>query len=415
MDKLPIYEMVIDQNPESEVEVSFVALVDKPAIEKNFLAFNNNQLHFLADAEKQIISGPAMVADTLIYRRDQNGEYNVFFSADTIKQIALKFFKKDYHKNLNLFHDPTLSLQGVTIFNSFVSDKSMGIEPMAQFKDLPDGTWFISAKVENPEVWARIKSGEVKGFSVEGIFSYIKKPKTVENKLYEILSATLPDDSHLQESTIMQSIKEMVAGFKQKFLGESPATASTAAAPATTQPNPTSQTPQTLAKDYTLKDGTTTVNISDLSVGGVVMIGGVPAPAGEYELQDGTKCTVGEGGVITAVAPAAGLEPPAMMNEAKVNELITKALQQHQATLEATNKTKLENDQRIIAEQKLALKNQDEKIAGLFELVEELAKIPTADPVGEDQKLSFSQEKAKSASEKRQSLIESFKKLRKVS
>lgn len=409
MNKLPVYEMVIDQNPESEVEVSFVALVDKPAIEKNFLAFKSEQLNFLADPDKQIISGPAMVADTLIYRRDQNGEYNVFFSADTIKQIALKFFKKDYHKNLNLFHDPNLSIQGVTIFNSFVSDKSMGIQPMEQFKDLPDGTWFISAKVDNSEVWARIKSGEVKGFSVEGIFSYIKKAKTAKHELTEELNRTLPDDCHLQESSIM-AFKDMLATFKQKFLGESPA----AIAPAPVAPAPTNPaTPQTLAKDYTLKDGTTTVNISDLTVGGVVMIAGAPAPPGEYELQDGTKCTVGEGGVITALVPAA--VPEMAMTEVKVNELISKALQQHQAAIELANRTKLEADQKLISEQKLSIQKQDEKIKGLFELVEELAKTPTANPVGDDQKLTFAQEQVKTREEKLRLLNANIQKLKKVS
>ncbi|MCV5968720.1 hypothetical protein, partial [Lactococcus petauri] len=83
--------------------------------------FKSQTLNFAVDADKRIISGPAMVADVPIYRKDQGGEYNVFFSAATIKEIALKFAKKGYAKNLNLFHDPTMPAEGVTIFNSFVS------------------------------------------------------------------------------------------------------------------------------------------------------------------------------------------------------------------------------------------------------------------------------------------------------
>jgi hypothetical protein len=192
--KLPVFELVINPDESSDAEVSFVALVDKPAIEKNFLAFNAIPLQFAVNDEKRIISGPAMVAESLIYRRDEQGEYNVFFSAATIKEIALKFFKKDYQKNLNLFHDPSLPLNGVTIFESFISDKERGIQPMKGFEDLPDGSWFISAKVENDEVWAKIKSGEVKGFSVEGIFSYVKKQKTMEEQIAELLNATLPQN-----------------------------------------------------------------------------------------------------------------------------------------------------------------------------------------------------------------------------
>lgn len=484
--------MVIDENPGSDVEVSFVALVDKPAIEKNFLVFQDNfvkpdqgeskddylkrcipylvnegkeqdqavaicnsmwdnkgfSMNFKIDNEQeQIISGPAMVADTLIYRNDQNGEYNVFFSKDTIKQIALKFFKKDYQKNLNLFHDPALPLDGVTIFESFVSDKARGVEPMKDFKDLPDGTWFISAKIENPEVWAKIKSGEVKGFSVEGIFSYVKKPKEKGRyDLEEILNATIGDVVHFKESDLM-ALKDLLTNFKQKFIdkkllefelkdkskvlitefavggkitiGDKPApagklefldgstaTVDNAGTIVQTTPPPVAN----LAKDYTLKDGTTTVNISEMKVGGVAMIGGVPAPAGEYELSDGTKCTIGEGGLITAITPAAG--DPNMMTEQKVNELIGKALQAHQALM-AEQKTKLESAEKIIGEQKTALGNQDKKIAGLFELVEELAKA-APDPVG-DPKLSFAQQNVKTAEEKRAALVERLRTLRKVS
>lgn len=80
MDKLPCYEMIIEESTTSEIGVSFVALVDRPAIEKNFMAFNSLKIEFSKDEEKRIISGPAMVANSLIYRKDDNGEYNVFFS-----------------------------------------------------------------------------------------------------------------------------------------------------------------------------------------------------------------------------------------------------------------------------------------------------------------------------------------------
>jgi Putative phage serine protease XkdF len=172
---LPLYEMVIDENPDSDVEVSFIALVDKPAIEKTFMAFRQARMRFATDTTRKIISGPAMIPDTPIYRNDAQGEYNVVFSKKTISDIVLKFFKKDYQKNLKMLHSSTEALEGVTIFESFISDKDRGIKPMIGFQDLPDGTWFVSAKIENPDAWTRIQSGEIKGFSVEGLFSYLKK------------------------------------------------------------------------------------------------------------------------------------------------------------------------------------------------------------------------------------------------
>lgn len=382
MTKLPTYEMVIDENPESDVEVSFVALVDKPAIEKNFMAFNGVKLEFSKDVQRQIVSGPAMVPDTLIYRRDAGGEYNVFFSKDTIERIALKFFKKDYQKNLNLFHDPNLSLQGVTIFESFVSDKARGIQPMKGFEDLPDGTWFISAKVDNPDVWAKIQSGEVRGFSVEGIFAYQKRP----------LSATLQNSSHIEEIDTM--VKEFVARIKKELFDGTPLVT-----PAATPPATPPTTPQILNTDYQLKDGGA-IQIDKLEVGGVAMMNGLPAPAGEMELADGTKITIGEGGVITLVTPAMAAQQQPALTMAEVEMAITKALSTYKEELAAE---KLASE-KAAGQFKAENEKRDKQIQALFELIEKLAELPTAEAVG-DQQLSFSQEKAKSHSEKKEAFI----------
>jgi hypothetical protein len=190
---LPVFEMRIDEKPESELQVDFIALVDLPAIERNFLAFNNKQ-SFAVNDEKRIISGPAMLADMPIYRRDdEHGEYYVTFSKETIYKIAQKFFQNDYHKNFNNQHQGG-TLQDITVFESFIVDSSRGIAPMKGFEDVKDGSWFISAKVTNDEVWAKVKSGEFKGFSVEGMFAYGKKPKTPEQVYAEIkeLLAMIP-------------------------------------------------------------------------------------------------------------------------------------------------------------------------------------------------------------------------------
>jgi hypothetical protein len=188
MDKsLPIYELLIDENPESESEVNFVALVDSPAIERNFLAFNENTNPFAfaaVDDEQRIVFGPAMIPDMPIYRADENGEYQVVFSKDTIKSIALKFFEKGYQQNVNLMHDAGQQVEGVTFFVSALKDKVRGIEVMTD--DLPDGTWYLGAYVRPDEVWADIKAGKFKGFSVEGLFKYKKQKMSAEAKLKAI-------------------------------------------------------------------------------------------------------------------------------------------------------------------------------------------------------------------------------------
>lgn len=400
MDKLPTFEMVIDDTLESDVEVQQIAFVDKPAIEKNFMAFKRVELHFATDPQRQIVSGPAMVPDTLIYRRDLAGEYNVFFSKETIEKIALKFFKKDYQKNLNLFHDPNLPIQGVTIFESFVSDKSRGIQPMKGFEDLPDGTWFISAKVENPDVWNKIQTGEVKGFSVEGIFSYVKKPKKPKG-MYEV-NRTEDEDEHIgldDAKSIIMKVTEFLADIKKKYFDGTPLVdTNQSAAPVQPAPAP----PVQLQQDYTTKDGQT-VQIDKLEVGGIALMGGVPAPAGELQLQDGTSLTIGEGGVITLVTPAMAPAAPAL-TMAQVDMAINAALSRYKEELAAE---KLAQEMKLKAAEEQVGKQKDQ-INALFSAIEKLAEIPTADPVNEVP-VSFSKQKAEDKVEKRNLLIKYLK------
>lgn len=191
--KLQVYKAVINPSLTSDLEVNFIGLVDRPAIEKNFQTFNENKQRakFILDNERQIISGPAMVADMPIYRKDDTlGEYFVMFDKETVFEIAQKFAAKGYMQKFNLFHDDNQQVQDVTIFNSFISDKSLGVSPLAGFDDLADGSWFISAKVNNAEVWAKVKDGTIKGFSVEGLFNYAPvapEPVTAETVLEKII------------------------------------------------------------------------------------------------------------------------------------------------------------------------------------------------------------------------------------
>ena len=187
---LPIYNLEILSDVDSDMEVDYVALVDRPAIDKNFLAFNENnvQMSFaIQDEDEQIITGALMLADKPIYRNDENGEYYVVFTKDTIKQIAQKFFAKGYQSNVNLMHDSGTKLEGLTMFESWITDSKRGIMAMKGFEDVPDGSWFGSFKVNNPDVWKMIKDGKVKGFSVEGLFSY-KKADIQQSQVQDLWS-----------------------------------------------------------------------------------------------------------------------------------------------------------------------------------------------------------------------------------
>lgn len=147
----------------------------------------------IQDEDKRIISGPLMIANQRIYRNDPElGEYEVYFSPETIKKIAIKLAKKGFHNNINLMHNSDMKIPGVTLFEVFQSDKERGIRPMKGFEDLADGSLFGSMYVENPVAWQWVKDGLVKGFSVEGNFGMAKKDKYEEQfeKIVEILNST---------------------------------------------------------------------------------------------------------------------------------------------------------------------------------------------------------------------------------
>lgn len=191
MAALPVYEMKISADAESELQVTAIALVDVPAIERNFFAFKDQPRPFqfsTINNDEQIIIGPAMIPDMLIYRNDpQMGEFNVFFTKETIQQIAEKFFKKCMQGNANIMHDKGQPVKGITYFMSWFKDdakKMIGIEG-----DYPDGTWFVGARVTDANAWAKIKSGEIQGFSVEGWFEYLEEPAPEEMMLQEIKDA----------------------------------------------------------------------------------------------------------------------------------------------------------------------------------------------------------------------------------
>lgn len=138
----------------------------------------------IQNEDQREVFGAAMVPDMLIYRNDDmQGEYYVKFSKETIKQIAEKFFKKDYHKSVNIMHQQGQPLDGVVFFQSLIKDTAKGITIPG---DHPDGTWFLGAKINNDQLWNEIKAGKYKGFSVEGLFT--GKPEKMNAKqVYEAI------------------------------------------------------------------------------------------------------------------------------------------------------------------------------------------------------------------------------------
>ncbi|WP_212005752.1 XkdF-like putative serine protease domain-containing protein [Chitinophaga sp. HK235] len=193
MQKLPVYQLLISDDEGDNNEVDFISLVDRPAIQRDFLAFSARQGFAVQDNDQHIITGPAMVPDAPIYRKDKNGEYYVVFAADTIAKIAYRFFKKGYQGNINLQHQSGTLVDDSVFFESWLVDRSKGKLPMAGFEDMPDGTWFVTAKINNADTWTAIKAGEYRGFSVEGLFDFkpvaeVSLEETLLKEIQKIIS-----------------------------------------------------------------------------------------------------------------------------------------------------------------------------------------------------------------------------------
>lgn len=190
---LPIYKMVIDPDKE-ESGVDYIALVDEPAIQVNWFAFEH-QVQFKVDKERKIIVTPAMIPNMPIYRRNEKmGEFRVIFEPDQIDIIQEKFMEQLYINNVNEMHDSKKILKGIVMKNSWVSDKSMGIPAPEMFSDLPDRTWYISYKFKDDDMWQKfVKDGEFKGVSVEGMFDLVPMEQTFEAQFLDIVNKIIQD------------------------------------------------------------------------------------------------------------------------------------------------------------------------------------------------------------------------------
>jgi len=160
-------------NEEAEAFLDSVSIVDKPAIERNFVAFSKEpkvELHFNDD--KMVVLGPAMVPNQRIARTGDDGElYFVYFTEETIRLAADLFLKKDKASKNNINHIPQYS-EKLHVMESWIKESDNDKSVDYGFGDLPIGTWFVSMKVDDMETWQKIKSGELNGFSVEGSFMF---------------------------------------------------------------------------------------------------------------------------------------------------------------------------------------------------------------------------------------------------
>lgn len=267
---MKLYDIYIDPT-DFETGMDAISLVADPAVEVDFLKFGKDKpmsLNF-ADEERHIITGIALLADTPIYRIAPDGtEYYVRFTKDCIRQLVEKYFKFGLTNSVNIEHKDNQFVDGVTMLESYIIDKERGICPN-EFASAPDGSWVVSYKVNNLDVWDKIKTGEVMGFSIQGIFHLVESKLEMSNNKPE------EEISENKNISFMSKLKEKIKALLMQYAAVS------------------------------TDKGNLIYNTDMLEVGSEVFVEdengeNVPAADGEYMLEDGRTVEV-EGGKVTEI------------------------------------------------------------------------------------------------------------------
>jgi hypothetical protein len=200
-----IYELIVENN---EDEVFAISLVENPAIERDFLYFNKEEVKFASiDEERRLVMGPILIPDKQIIRADGEGlPYYVFFRAETIKKLAESYLKKGYQASATLEHDK--KIEGITLVESWIIESRTKDKSAIYNLNLPVGTWMGTMKIDNDEVWNDyIKTGKVKGFSIEGLFEH----KAVSaSKEVSYLSKEIDDLSEEEAKALLNHIHSLL-------------------------------------------------------------------------------------------------------------------------------------------------------------------------------------------------------------
>ena len=205
---IPVFEARVDGEGTGMMKIS---LVDSPAVESLFQAFAAERralAYRVEDEERRLVRGVVMRADFPIYRRDETfGEYYIVYRADTIREMAEKYLGESRQNDVNLQHEEGSDVEGVRMVQWFIKDSAAGMAPEG-FDGVADGSLFAEFHVVNDEVWAAVKDGTYRGFSLEGVFEL--KPDGVAPAAY----GKLVEERHMSK---IKKIREALARALQEL------------------------------------------------------------------------------------------------------------------------------------------------------------------------------------------------------
>lgn len=186
-----IIEMAINEE-EWEEGISAISIVENPAIESNFVALSDEKVEVKlaeVDKDKQILIGPALIPNKPIYRKDENGEpYYIYFSGETVAKASELYLSRGKQNNATVEHN--FEVDGVSVIESWIVEDPEKDKAVAYGLSVPKGTWMVTMKIYDEELWQDyVKTGDVKGFSIEGMFGAVKmKEELTEEAVLAALS-----------------------------------------------------------------------------------------------------------------------------------------------------------------------------------------------------------------------------------
>jgi hypothetical protein len=165
-----LFELVL-QDDEDGVFAN--SLVENPAIGRDFIYMSKEIQFAEISDEKRLVAGPLLIPNKKILRIDGQGKrYNVFFTPETIEKVARKFMKNKYGDEVTLEHGGKTT--GVYLTESWIVEQSSKDKSNLYGFTLPRGTWFGVYKIDNDEVWQKVKDGTFRAYSIEGLFEHRK-------------------------------------------------------------------------------------------------------------------------------------------------------------------------------------------------------------------------------------------------
>jgi hypothetical protein len=351
---LPIIELTLE---ELEQGIDATALVENPAIQRNWMAFKEHKSYEFKthNEEKRILAGALMVADFPMYRNMNGKEFFVKFSSETIEQLADRMVLNNKLTAFNFEHDAKKELADMHIQQFFIINTELGVNTPIGFEELPNGSLFAFVKVNNEQVWNDyVKTGIVKGFSIEGNFATKEEfsEQQIINELEQINKISNMSDA-------LKKLNELTDKLKARFSSE----------PEPTKDEPIKDEPVKMA-EATLTDGTKVMYEGELAEGTIVLLeDGSAAPDGEHTFEDGTVISI-EGGQVVAVAKPMTEQEMAIQN---LTEMVTK-LETENAELKSNFEKSINKVEEKFSAQ---IKESNKLTEDVLELVKTLVAEPT--------------------------------------